>query len=131
MTITAPQHAARRCHARRDTAMRLAATEYQRFLDAAPRARPWRLGAANRVSRLGCARHGRRTRWAWWSWQPRSASNAGRCKLARSRGGVFIDALTGTSRHCPSVNALLLPEAARVQAAQAMGSLAEAQALSP
>ena len=94
MTMTAPSEP--RAHALpRETAMRLAATEYQRFAEAAAVAAPEDWTQADRMPWLGrpcdgraCARHGRDGRLD-------AREQLASIRLARRRGGVFIDALTG------------------------------------
>ena len=92
MTITAPS-APRTAHLPRDTAMRLAASEYQRFLDL--------------LRALGPAEWTRPTECPGWDVRAIAAhalgmvemaasirENSRQLKLARRRGGAFIDALT-------------------------------------
>jgi uncharacterized protein (TIGR03083 family) len=93
MTITAPS-TPRAAAMSRDTAMRLAATEYQRFLDL--------------LRALGPGDWARPTECRGWDVRAMASHALGmvelaasireqrrQMKLARSRGGVFIDALTG------------------------------------
>jgi uncharacterized protein (TIGR03083 family) len=93
MTITAPS-TPRAAAMSRDTAMRLAATEYQRFLDL--------------LRALGPGDWARPTECPGWDVRAMAAHALGmvelaasvreqrrQMKLARSRGGVFLDALTG------------------------------------
>jgi uncharacterized protein (TIGR03083 family) len=92
VTITAPS-APRTAHLPRDTAMRLAAAEYQRFLDL--------------LRALGPAEWTRPTECPGWDVRAIAAhalgmvemaasirENSRQLKLARRRGGAFIDALT-------------------------------------
>jgi len=93
MTITAPS-TPRAAAMSRDTAMRLAGTEYQRFLDL--------------LRALGPGDWARPTECRGWDVRAMASHALGmvelaasireqrrQMKLARSRGGVFIDALTG------------------------------------
>ena len=93
MTITAPS-TPRAAVMSRDTAMRLAATEYQRFLDL--------------LRALGPGDWARPTECRGWDVHAMASHALGmvelaasvreqrrQMRLARSRGGVFIDALTG------------------------------------
>ena len=95
MTITAPS-TPRAAAMSRDTAMRLAATEYQRFLDL--------------LRALGPGDWARPTECPGWDVRAMAAHALGmvelaasvreqrrQMKLARGRGGVLIDALTGAS----------------------------------